>query len=322
MDNDALMLQVTAARTLTPHIRELELRSRDGAPLPRFDAGAHLRFTLPGPQGAIERCYSLINATEQTGFYRIAVQRAQASAGGSAYMCEEVRVGTVLRACAPKNDFALAADATQHLLLAGGIGITPIIAMAQVLADAGQSFELHYVARTPENMAYAQWLHTAYDDRAHLYFDGGDPSQGMPLGTLLAQPHPGVHVYVCGPQPMIDAVLATGEALGWPRSQLHFELFSAPAVKADDAPFEVELARSHRRLQVGQSTSILDTLIAAGLDPLFDCRRGECGACAVPVLDGVPEHLDYALTPEQKAGNKTMCICVSRARSARLVLDI
>jgi len=322
MADHLLRLRVNAVRAQTPQVRELELCSKDGGPLPRFRAGAHLRFVLPLGQGVVERCYSLINVTEQAGFYRIAVQRSSTSAGGSTYMCDEVCVGSVLTAHAPKNEFALVAGATHHLLLAGGIGITPVLSMVRALDSAGQSFTLHYAARKPDSMAYADLLRAEYGDAVHLYFDNGDPSRGMPLASILDRPATGAHAYFCGPGPMIDAVRATGQARGWSPAHLHFERFSAPAAKAGDAGIEVELARSRRTLKVGRSESILDAILAAGLDPLFDCRRGECGACAVAVLGGIPEHRDYVLTPEQRASNKTMCICVSRATSQSLVLDI
>lgn len=315
-----LALRIAATRSLTPQVREFELHAEDGTPLPRFSAGAHLRFMLPN---GLERCYSLVNASAQDGTYRIAVQRAPASAGGSAWLCDCAQAGTLLQAHGPKNDFALAAGARHHLLLAGGIGITPLMAMAQALDAAGQPFTLHYAARTPEAMAYRRTVQRMFGERAHLYFDDGDPRRGLPLDALLQSHAPGAHVYACGPAPMIDAVLATGARQGWPREQLHFELFASAASAAGDAAFELELARSRRTLKVGASETILDALLAHGMDPLYDCRRGECGVCAVPVLSGRPEHRDYALSAEDKAANRSMCICVSRAaRGERLVLDL
>lgn len=322
MAEQLLNLKVSAVRNLTEQIRELELRDGTGKALPAFTPGAHLRFTLPTRHGKMERCYSLVSSSHEGDCYRIAVHRSPTSGGGSAYMCEEVEAGTLLQALGPKNDFPLSENAEHHLLIAGGIGITPILAMAQKLRSAGQSFALHYVARTAENMAYAPLLLADSGLQAHLYFDHGNPAGGIPLTALLAEPRQNTHAYVCGPRPMIGAFLETGTAQGWQPEQLHFELFSTPPVAPGDRPLEVELARSRLTLKVGRDQSILDAVIAAGVDPLFDCRRGECGSCAVGVIDGIPDHRDYALNAQQKAGNKTMCICVSRARGERLVLDI
>ncbi|WP_137919606.1 PDR/VanB family oxidoreductase [Hydrogenophaga sp. 2FB] len=317
-----LSLQVKAIREITPHIREFELGRLDGAPLPRFRAGAHLKFELPTANGGLQRCYSLINTVEQGHRYRIAVHRSAHSQGGSEHMWDQVCIGTLLTAHPPRNDFALAPDATHHLLLAGGIGITPILSMAHALDAAGQSFSLHYAARTPEHMAYAQAISDDVGDRAHLYCDGGDPAKGMPIAALLSTPRAGVHLYVCGPQAMIDAVVATAQAQGWASAQVHVERFSAPAPQAHDAGFVVRLARSGHTLEVAPNQSILDVILATGCDPLFDCRRGECGACAVNVLAGTPDHRDYALTREQRDSNQVMCICVSRCLGQELVLDI
>jgi len=322
MYEEWLDLDVIGIRELTPAIKEFELRAPDRSALPAFRAGAHLRFMLPVDTGAIERCYSLINASEQNAIYRIAVHRAAQSKGGSSFMCERVVVGTRLQARRPKNDFALTPGGRHHVLLAGGIGITPIFSMAKALAAANQSFDIHYVARTPESMAYRDEITAAFGDRVQIYFDHGDPSMGIPLQRILATPDNGTHVYVCGPQPMIDSVLATAKLQGWSGDSIHFELFAPPVADPGDGPIEVTLARSRQTVHVPAGKPILDALLEHGCDLMYDCRRGECGICAVPVLEGVPEHRDYALSETQKQDNSTMCICVSRAKTQRLVLDI
>jgi ferredoxin-NADP reductase len=321
-----LDLIVVSIRRLTPAVKEFQLAAADGSRLPGFQAGAHLRFFLPVNANTtlerpLERHYSLINAACQDGTYRIAVSRAAAGSGGSAYMSDQVAPGTRLRALGPLNTFPLATGASRHLLLAGGIGITPLLAMASALDAAGQPFELHYVARQRELMAChdeVSWL----GDRAKIYFDHGDPASGLPLAKLLSRAEAGVHVYACGPQPMIDAVIGRCKTQGWPGAQVHFELFDAPPARSDDDVIEVTLSRSQRELRVKPDQSILDALLDAGMNPLHDCRRGECGVCAVSVIEGVPDHRDYALTEQEKTSGKKMCICVSRSTTRRLVLDI
>lgn len=322
MSEEWLDLDVTEIRQLTSAIKEFVLRAPERNPLPAFSAGAHLRFMLPGGSDALERCYSLINAAEDTSTYRIAVHHAAQSKGGSSFMCEQVVVGTRLRTRAPKNDFPLSPNSKHHILLAGGIGITPIFSMAKALTAAHQSFELHYVARTPESMAYRDEIVAAFHGHVTVYSDQGDPALGMPLQRILADPKNSTHVYVCGPRPMIDSVLATAQQQRWSTDSIHFELFAPPVALSGDHAIEVILARSRQTIHVPSDKSILDTLIAHGHDLMYDCQRGECGICAVAVLEGVPEHRDYALSEGQKLDNRTMCICVSRAKTRTLVLDI
>jgi ferredoxin-NADP reductase len=318
-----LELVVADVRALTPAIKRFELRRGDGGMLPPFTAGAHIDCAVTLPDGARgSRSYSLVNSPTMRDRYEIAVLRESQGSGGSAFMHERVTVGDRLAASAPRNDFPLAAEAREHWLIAGGIGITPILAMVRVLAASGETFALHYCARSPEAMAYRDELAALAGDRARFYFDGGDPARGLDLGALLAAPVPDRHVYVCGPRGMIDAVLARCQTAQWPRAQVHFELFTPAKAEAGDEAFEVVLARSGRSVQVAAGKTILETLLDAGEEPLSDCRRGECGVCVTEVLAGDPLHRDYYLTDDEKAAGKSMCICVSRARSAKLVLDL
>jgi ferredoxin-NADP reductase len=318
-----LDLVVADVRALTPAIKRFVLRRADGGALPLFTAGAHIEVAVILPQGAPgRRSYSLVNSPIEPDRYEIAVLREPQGSGGSAFMHERVTIGDRLAASAPRNDFPLAASAREHWLIAGGIGITPIFAMARVLAASERAFALHYCARSPEAMAYRDEIAAVAGGRARFYFDGGDPARGLDLGALLAAPVPGRHVYVCGPRGMIDAVLARCQAAQWPREQVHFELFTPAKAEATDQAFEVVLARSGRSVWVPVDKTILETLLDAGEEPLSDCRRGECGVCVTEVLAGDPLHRDYYLTESEKAAGKSMCICVSRARSAKLVLDL
>jgi ferredoxin-NADP reductase len=318
-----LDLVVADVRALTPAIKRFELRRADGRTLPPFTAGAHIDVAVISPQRAAgRRSYSLVNSPTEPDRYEIAVLREPQGSGGSAFMHERVTIGDRLAASAPRNDFPLAADAREHWLIAGGIGITPILAMARVLVASERAFALHYCARSPEAMAYRDEIGALAGDRARFYFDGGDPARGLDLAALLAAPVPGRHIYVCGPKGMIDAVLARCQAAQWPREQVHFELFTPAKAEAADQAFEVVLARSGRSVRVPVGKTILETLLDAGEEPLSDCRRGECGVCVAEVLAGDPLHRDYYLTDSEKAAGKSMCICVSRARSAKLVLDL
>ncbi|WP_120969762.1 PDR/VanB family oxidoreductase [Comamonas sp. lk] len=317
---DTLVLELTAAQALTPEVRRLQLRRPDGQRLPAFTAGAHIRVHIPGAGAEPTRCYSLVNSDGDGLIYEIAVKRECAGRGGSQFM-HQLAIGQQILVTPPKNDFALHKPPHEALLIAGGIGITPILSMTRHLQATNRPYALHYGARSAAFMPYLQEIEALAGSRAQLYFDDGNPSRGMPLASLLGAPKTSRHVYVCGPRALIDATLAQALHLGWPRSQIHFELFSAPATTAADRGTTIDLARSGRQIDVPAGTSMLDGLIAAGCDPLFDCRRGECGMCAVHMLDGEVEHRDYALSDEQHSEG-LVCICVARARSNRITLDL
>ncbi|HZZ03919.1 PDR/VanB family oxidoreductase [Paraburkholderia sp.] len=330
-----LELVVADTDPLTAEISSLKLKAADGGPLPAFSGGAHIKFrvdltdgakdpvTLPGALRTPtrgERCYSLVNSDDQSGYYEIAVKREAAGAGGSRFM-HALRTGEHVRAALPTNDFPLHDEPHEAVLMAGGIGITPILSMAKELSAKGAPYRLHYAARSPETMAYRTGISHLRGEQASLYFDYGDPARGMPLAEVIGQPAPNRHLYVCGPRPLIDAVVATARAQQWSAGHVHFELFGAPTPQAGNRPCRVVLQRSGLTLDVPAEKSILDAMIDAGLDPMFDCRRGECSVCAVRVLSGTPEHHDYALSDDDRDHEHLMCVCVSRAREGELVLD-
>lgn len=325
-----LKMRVARIDSLTPAIRRLHLVAADGAPLPAFDAGAHIGVHLPLGERTQRRAYSLVNAAASvvsdasatpSDHYEIAVLLEPASSGGSRWM-HALQPGDEFDIDAPRNDFPLAQGARRHLLIAGGIGITPILAMARTLGAAGEPYALHYAARDAISMAYHDDVGALSD--ATRWFDGGDPRHGMPLAQTIGAHEAGAHLYVCGPAGLVTATLAAARALGWPGDALHSELFAAgqPASdNADEAPFEVRLAAADRVLLVPPGTSILDVMIEAGLDPLYDCKRGDCGVCTTQLIDGEPDHRDICLTDDDHARG-AFCPCVSRAKSARLVLDL
>jgi vanillate O-demethylase ferredoxin subunit len=302
-------------------ICSFELQAVDGRPLPAFSAGSHVDVQLPG---GMLRQYSLCNDPQETHRYLIAVLKDAASRGGSAAMHEHVHEGDLLQISAPRNHFALAHEAASHLLLAGGIGVTPILCMAERLAVAGADFEMHYATRSPARTAFAGRIaRSAWAARVQLHHDDGPSAQRLDLDALLATPVAGRHVYVCGPQGFMDAVLGRARAAGWPEAQLHYEFFgAAPTAKADDGSFSVRLASSGRVIAVAADQSVTDALSAAGVVVATSCEQGVCGTCLTRVLSGTPDHRDLYLTPEEQAVGDQFTPCCSRSKTAELVLDL
>jgi ferredoxin-NADP reductase len=323
-----LQLRIAEVRELNPLIRMLRLRAEDGRALPGFAAGAHIRVkvSLPGRETGW-RHYSLINfaternATNAPAEYVIAVRKEAEGRGGSRFMHEQLKEGDTLTIESPKNDFPLHTGPGGSVLVAGGIGITPLASMAARRRAEGASVRMHYAGRSRELMAFLPELQALLGDdlRVHADAETGAP---LDIDALLDGVPAGDRLYVCGPKVMLDAVLARTQARGWEHDRVHFELFTEPVVEEGDQPFEVELAQSGQRFTVPADQSILDCLIENGCDPMFDCKRGECGVCATPVLEGEIDHRDYVLTAREKAEGTVMQICISRAKGARLVLDI
>lgn len=314
-----LRLQVVAIRRQAEGVHAFELTSPDGALLPPVEAGAHVDVHLPG---GLVRSYSLAGDPAQRGHWLLGVLREKNGRGGSRAMHDQVRVGDLLTVGPPRNAFALAAGATHSVLLAGGIGITPLKAMAHTLVAEGASFELHYCARSPQTAAFVADLQALLPAGAlHLHFDQGDPSQGLDIAALLAQPAAGTHVYFCGPAGFMQA--CQDATVHWPAGSVHSEHFKAPepAAKAQpDGAFEVQLARAGVTVQVAPHQTIVRAIELAGLRVPTSCLSGLCGACKVDYLAGEVEHNDYILSDEEKT--RCMTLCVSRARSPLLVIDL
>ncbi len=319
-----LRVRVAAKAVEAESICSFELVAEDGGDLPSFSAGSHVEVQLPFERTGLARPYSLCNCPSETHRYRIAVLEEPSSRGGSRAMHAKVHEGMTLDISQPKNHFALSSIARQHLLLAGGIGVTPILAMAQALANAGADFEMHYAERSQQRMAFADELRAApFAPQVHLHLDDGAPEQRLNLAALLAQPRPEQHLYVCGPAGFLDAVLKQARASGWAEAQLHWESFS-PAVAAvpGDGGFEVQIGRAGRIIPVAADCSVLQALRAEGIDLPSSCEHGVGGTCLTGVLEGEPEHRDQYLMPEEQAANDQFLPCCSRSRSARLVLAL
>lgn len=322
MKTPTLTVRVVRKTAEATDIATFELVDAQGDALPPFSAGAHIDVHLPN---GLVRQYSLCNDSAETHRYLIGVLRDPASrGGGSLAMHDLVNEGDILQISAPKNHFPLAHEARRSLLLAGGIGITPILCMAERLAISGAEFDLHYCTRSPARTAFRNRIRgSAFTSRVHFHFDDGDAAQKLDIAATLDKVEDGTHLYVCGPKGFMNAVLDTARAAGWPEAQLHYEFFAADVGPSDsDESFEVKLASSGRVIKVEKDKTIITALAAAGVEIPFSCEQGVCGTCLTRVLEGVPDHKDNYLTPEEQAANDQLLPCCSRAKSPMLVLDL
>ena len=321
--NGPLSLVVSAIRQLTPKVRLYELRSPSGEALPPWTAGAHLLIPVRLADGREEtRSYSLAGDPAERRHYEIAVRLDEDGRGGSAAVHRDVGLGTVLRCGLSANRFALHSGERPAVLIAGGIGITPLRPMALTLLAGNRPFMLHYVAPTAADMAFHDDLAARLGERLRSYTSRGERPAPLDVGHVLATMPADTVVYVCGPTRLIDAVRQGAAALGIAPERLRFERFAAGEPTTDDGPITIELARSGRTVAVRAEETILDALIAAGIDAPFECRAGTCSTCAVKVIAGTPDHGDTVLTPDERDRAGLMCICVSRAASERLLLDL
>ena len=291
-------------------------------PLPAFSAGSHIDVHLPN---GLTRQYSLCNDPSEGGHrYLIGVLRDPSSRGGSQAMHDLVKEGDELSISAPKNHFPLAHEAAHSVLLAGGIGVTPILCMAERLAVIGASFEMHFCSRAPERTAFLERIRaSSFASHVQFYFDDGADSQKLELNRILSPVRSGTHLYVCGPKGFMDWVLGAARSVDWPTSQLHYEFFGAEVAKSvDDESFEVKLARSGKVVTVAKNQTVVQALSAVGVEVAVSCEQGVCGMCLTRVLEGEPDHKDMYLTPAEQATNQQFTPCCSRAKSRLLVLDL
>ena len=321
MPQDRLELVVTEARPVAEGVRCYTLADPGGAALPPFEAGAHLDVHLAN---GLVRQYSLCNQPGETHRYVIAVLRETAGRGGSAAVHDGLAVGGRVAVSRPRNFFPVVREARRHLLLAGGIGITPLLAMTRAFVAAGTPFALHYCARSAGRMAFREEL-SAPPFAAHvaLHLDDGPPAQRLDLAGLLRDRAAGSHLYYCGPAGFMTAVREAAAAAGWPADALHCEYFAAPApVQAGNAGFELRLARRGLSVWVPPEKSAVEVLAAHGIEVPTSCEQGICGTCLTPVLEGLPDHRDAVLSDAERAAGKEMTLCCSRALSPYLVVDL
>tara|TARA_R110000772_G_scaffold268582_1_gene396590 strand:+ start:1484 stop:3691 length:2208 start_codon:yes stop_codon:yes gene_type:complete len=297
----------------------LEFAAPSGAKLPAYEAGAHIDVEIGSN---LVRQYSLCDDPSTSETYRIAVLREPESRGGSIAVHDNINIGSKVRISQPRNFFELADGAHHSVLLAGGIGITPILAMAHKLKSTDRSFELHYASRSRDRMAFFEEIfQTHLADQAEAHFDDGPEEQRFNAEAILRAAPNGAHLYCCGPAGFIDYVVATAESLGWSEECVHVERFSATPI-IEGAPFDVVAARSGRTFHVPCDKSIMQVLYEAGIKVPSSCHSGVCATCVTNVVSGVPEHRDMVLTPQQRADNSVIAVCCSRSKTDRLVLDI
>ncbi len=320
MSVGAPKIDVTVAEVVEVNslIKRFRFVRADGGAMPPFSGGAHVVVEMEDNGTRRLNPYSLMSDPSDTTGYSISVRRDDLGRGGSLYLHKQVKAGMRMQISHPVNLFPIDARAKKHLLLAGGIGITPFMSMMGQLQKMGQKFELHYSARSPQLGAYCETLAATYGDRVHLYYD--EAGQAVDLDRLLQGQPLGTHLYICGPKGMIGWAKSRAEAAGWPRNTVHSEEFLAPPV---GNPFDVELAASGVTVTVGAAQSILEAMEAAGVDAPYLCRGGACGQCETAVIrcDGHIHHHDHWLTPEDKASNRKIMPCVSRFEGKSLVLD-
>ncbi len=316
-----LTLRLTRRRVEATDICTFELSDPRGRDLPPFSAGSHINVHVrPG----LIRSYSLCNDPRETHRYLIGVLRVPDSRGGSRAMHETLREGALVEVGVPSNRFALEHSARHHLLLAGGIGVTPILSMAEQLAAMGADFQMHYCTRSKERTAFLERIRNSiFARRVSFHYNDGPPDQRFDPASILAHPSADTHVYVCGPGGFMDAVITTARSSGWQEENIHREYFKggtqSPAL---NVPFEVKVASTGRIIRVPAEKSALEALREAGVELQFSCSQGVCGTCMTRVLAGEPDHRDLYLTAEEHARNDRFMPCCSRSAGGMLIVDL
>lgn len=317
--NASRRVRVEELERVANHIKRFTFVPIDGQPLPIFSAGAHVIVTMRDGTRVLRNPYSLMSSPLDTSTYQISVLRVQESRGGSAFMHERVSKGMTLEINEPVNLFPVDRTGRKHILLAGGIGITPFMAMMAQFKHDKTNFELHYGVRSLKDAAYCDLL--SGNDTPGIFIYRADEGKFIPLEQILENQPLGTHLYVCGPQGMIDWVLKTAKEQGWPKENVHSELFAAPP---PGRQFVVKLAKSGREIVVGEHQSILEALEQAGVDAPYLCRGGACGQCVTAVLDvhGGMLHNDHYLSDDEKRCGNRIATCVSRMDGGSLTLDL
>ncbi|OYD60225.1 UNVERIFIED_ORG: vanillate O-demethylase ferredoxin subunit [Burkholderia sp. CF145] len=318
--SDTICVRITRRTQETADIVSLELCDPAGGPLPVFEAGAHIDVHVaPG----VVRQYSLCNPSSERDRYVIGVLRDPASRGGSAAIHQGFAEGAIVEISAPRNHFPLAA-AAGSILIAGGIGVTPLLCMAETLHAQGRNFVMHYCARSKERTAFLNRIRQSpFGSRVALHFDDENPSQKLDLDTEFAKAGDSDEIYVCGPAGFIDWVCAAAERAGIAKHRVRYEYFNAkPVDTSQDGEFEVRIASTGQVIPIPPDRSIATVLADAGIDIYTSCGEGTCGTCLTRILEGQPDHRDVFLTDEERAAGEMFTPCCSRAKSPMLVLDL
>lgn len=318
--NGTLKVRVSQVEQLSPEIKRFTLQPSEGTHLPPFSGGSNMVLVLAHENGSFRNAYSLMSSPYDTSRYQIAVRRVDEGRGGSVYLHERVQEGDELEILRPVNLFPLSKHARLHILIAGGIGITPVASQLAELRLRGTPYEVHFAVRSLEHARIAQELQQQYgSENIHIY--AADQGPRLNIANVLANRPLGSDVYVCGPDAMIEDVIQSAHHLGWTDSHIHYERFLEQGSSGE--AFEVTLARSGARIQVSPDQSLLEAAEAAGHDIPYLCRGGACGMCETRVLelDGEIMHSDDWLSDEEKQLNQKIMPCVSRAKCSSLVID-
>lgn len=318
MNNELIDVVITSRTEQGAGIAVMELASANGESLPEFSAGAHIDVHCGDD---LIRQYSLCNDPASSELYRIGVLKDLNSRGGSAKIYAEFSAQRSIKISAPRNHFPLNKDARKSILAGGGIGITPMIAMAYELLKEKKEFELHYCTRTKGAGAFEEELVLAFGERVIFHYDDQDKSQLFSPQASFGGSQAGTHIYVCGPTGFMDWVINSAQELGYPSDQVHFEYFSAEVDTSGDS-FEVYCEQSDITVTVGSEDTIAKALRKVGVKVSMSCEEGVCGTCITDVIEGIPDHRDHFLTDEEKEDNDQIALCCSRAKCQRLVLDI
>jgi dimethylamine monooxygenase subunit B len=317
--NTEMTCKVTKITEVAEKVKRFRFERVDGGHMPIFSGGAHVVVAFQTEKGLRRTPYSLMSPPGDTSGYEISVLRVENSRGGSHFLHDHLKVGDQVQLTQPVNLFTIDNRGRKHVFMAGGIGITPFMAMMDQLTGEGRHFELHYAIRDRKHGAYWQELQKRYGAKVKLYIDA--EKTFIPLDAVLGNQPLGTHLYVCGPSGMIDAVLGKATALGWPQQNVHSERFLAPP---PGDTFKAKLTRSNKTITVGTHQSILEAVEANGVDAPYMCRGGACGMCETNVVacDGKLLHNDIYLEPEDKASGKKIMICVSRIKGGEITLDL
>lgn len=318
MNNELIDVVIKSRAQQGAGIAVMELVAKDGKPLPKFSAGAHIDVHIG--DGLI-RQYSLCNSPASSQMYRIGVLNDPKSRGGSLKIFTDFSEQQTISISAPRNHFPLDDSASKSILAGGGIGITPMMAMAYTLLSEGKEFELHYCTRSKGAGAFEQELVEAFGDRVVFHYDDQAKSQLFSPQATFYPVDANTHIYVCGPTGFMDWVIDSAKEIGYPSKQIHSEYFSAE-VDTSGESFEVYCQQSDITVNVGSDDTIAKALIKAGIKVNMSCEEGVCGTCITDVLEGEPDHRDHFLTDEEKEDNDQIALCCSRAKCKRLVIDI
>ena len=321
-----LKLMVVEIAQLTPSIKKFVFAAANDSALPTWEAGAHLVFELPN---GMHNAYSLANDPAERSRYVTAILREAGGKGGSMYMHDDVKVGDVLKVTGPQNNFPIEAAAKKHLMIAGGIGITPLLAMGHSLKEMKADYHLHYCSKLATETAFRDDVIALFGDKVTFHHDGGDPTKGINLKEVLKSPDAGQHLYICGPAGLLNAVRdASGH---WPEGTVHFELFgstrsaaeiAALAHEAGDDTFEVECVKSGVTVSVPPNKSIMQVLWDHNIEVLYACEEGWCGNCKVGLISGKVDHRDEYLSEKERESAIQVCISRAAPGEKKLVLDI